>query len=376
MQIKLAFGGDVNFSRHRGQVADLVKRKKTPQLFSYCRNLLGKIYLGHNPDKTLVNDLAAVEIENILLKEYGKVWSNKEIGKYYDHGKPFEKIGNFFMDADIGYANLETPLSKNGRHIGSFCSSPKFAKVLRGNNIRIVSVANNHAFDAGENGFVETLNALRKNNIEFFGGGMNIKDARDGKILNVRGLKLGFLGYTAFCNSHFSSLAGLKHPGILPLYEPLLLEDIKKTKSKCDFLIVAPHFDIENTWKIHKNSVNLCHKLIDNGADLVMGSHSHVPKPIEIYKGKLIIYCLGNLIFPYSYKSWGKNLVAEITLSDTGDYKSANFYPLNSTGKHCFSPYIIGSKDGNGLLAEIKDKSKKIFNSELLLKENFLEVRF
>ena len=115
--------------------------------------------------------------------------------------------------------------------------------------------------------------------------------------------------------------------------------------------------------------------MIDCGADLIIGSHGHVPKPIEIYKGKLIIYCLGNLIFPFSEKAWGINLVAKITLSDLGKYQEASFYPIDSEDKNCYSPYLMKNDKGDALLNAIKIKSKKLFKVSLQLSEHFLKLK-
>ena len=157
MSIKIALGGDVNFSRHRGEMAGLVQRKKASLLVRYWRKLT-KIL---NSCSAVGNYSPTREIENILLEEYGGIWENPEVDEYNDNCTPFKQIGKFFRDADIGYINLETPLSKEGRHIGSFCSSPEFAGILKENNITIVSIANNHSFDAGERGFIETIECLK-----------------------------------------------------------------------------------------------------------------------------------------------------------------------------------------------------------------------
>lgn len=406
MSIKIALGGDVNFSKHKGQIANLVQWKKDSRIARYRRKLIKTLWsevnfypsrkitgiianhlYGNNilnrnirgifADHFLGNYKATREIKAILLEEYGGgFWKNPlyEINEYNDKNIPFKRIGKFFRNADIGCVNLETPLSKRGRHIGMFCSSPDFAGVLRENNIGIVSLANNHSFDAGERGFIETINVLKDNNIKYFGGGMNIKEARNGEIIEIGKAKLGFLGYTALCNSFFISLARNEQPGILPLFEPVVLDDIRNLKKKCDFLIVAPHFDIENISKIHKNSITIAHKMIDCGADLIIGSHAHVAKPIEIYKGKLIIYCLGRLIFIENIDIWGKSLVAEVILSDSGNYERVRFYPINSDDKNCNSPYIIENEEADKFLLKVKRASEKKFRTPLVLNKHFLEI--
>jgi poly-gamma-glutamate synthesis protein (capsule biosynthesis protein) len=388
MPIKIALGGDVNFSRHRGEIAYLVLWKNASLTGRCWRKLIKVLWAWGNyypsrqinytlADHKLGNYRPTLEIKNILLEEYsGNICKHsiREMNEYNDYDIPFKKIGKFFRDADIGVINLETPLSERGRHIGAFCSSPEYARILKENKIGIVSVANNHSFDAGETGFIETINVLKQNNIAFFGGGMNIEEARKGEIIDIKGVKVGFLGYTSLCNSFFMSLAKKDQPGILPLFEPIVLDDIRSLKKKCDFLIVAPHFDIENISKIHKNSIDIAHKMVDCGADLVIGGHAHIPKPIEKYKGKLIIYCLGSLIFMEKFNSWGNSLVAEIILSDAGEYEKARFYPISSNDINCSSPHIMKNKEGHRLLSRIKRDSKKIFKTPLALNEHILEI--
>jgi hypothetical protein len=372
MSIKIAAGGDVNFSKHRGEISYLIKRKKAPLFVRYWRKLIKREILW--PIYKIGEYSPTDEIQNIFLEEYGGSWENSiyEISEYSDDSIPFKRIKNFFKASDIGYINLETPLSEKCRHIGAFCSSPKFARILKDNNIMIVSLANNHSFDGGEKAFIETMNILKANSIKFFGGGMNIKEARKGETIEIGGLKIGFLGYSSICNSFFTSLAKNEQPGILPLFEPIVLSDIETLKMKCDFLIVSPHFDIEHKSKIHKNSITIAHKMVDHGADLIIGSHAHVPKPIEIYKGKLIIYCLGHLIF--LEKIWGNSLIAKIILSDAGNYEKAIFYAINTKDKTCYSPYVLEDLEGDLLLSEIQKKSKTIFGTPLVFDNHCLQI--
>lgn len=371
MTIGIAIGGDVSFSRHRGQISGLIAREKGPIPMRIWR-ILRKYLNFHSTG----NYSPTMKIKEILLEEYGGSWQlpGNEMDSFKNPDIPFKEIGSFFKQSDIGYINLETPLCNDGRHIGAFCSSPEHIQALRENNIKVVSIANNHSFDAGERGFIETINILRENNIRYIGGGHNIEEARRGEIIEVKGVKVGFLGYTSICNSFFMSIVKNNQPGILPLFEPIVLNDIRSLKKECDFLIVAPHFDIENLSKVHKNSIDIAHKMVDCGADLIIGSHAHVPKPIEIYNGKLIIYCLGNLIF--LQKTWGNSLVAQVTLSDNGKYEYVNFYPINTTDMNCDSPYIMNNEEGDRLLSTIKKESERIFKTPLILDNHMLHITF
>jgi poly-gamma-glutamate capsule biosynthesis protein CapA/YwtB (metallophosphatase superfamily) len=371
MSIRIALGGDVNFSRHRGQIACLVKREFPSFPLRLLRKLASRI-----PFPVTGYHSSYDRICRILLPEYGGYWQNPEPEKNPgdNYGLPFREIGGFFRRADIGYVNLETPLSPRGRHVGSFCSSPNYAKILIQNNIRLVSIANNHAFDAGEEGLLDTIRVLNEHRVHFAGGGTDIGSARNGVVVTVKGLKLGILGYTATCNSFFISLVKEDQPGILPLYEPMVLEDIAAIKKRCDFLLVAPHFDTENVSRIHQNSMVLAHRMIDQGADLIIGSHSHIPKPIELYKGKIIIYSLGNLIFTYSARAWGDNLVAAITISESGRIEGARFFPVQGRDL-CFSPKLRVDKQGDRLLDQIRRMSRKKFGVNMECRDHYLEIR-
>lgn len=371
MSIRIALGGDVNFSRSRGQIALLVKREHPFLPLHLLRRL------GYNIPFLKLEDHSPTEkISNILLEEYGGRWWNpdSEINPSNDYMLAWRNIGGFFQKADIGFVNLETPLSHRGRHIGSFCSPPEYAVTLARNNIRMVSIANNHAFDAGEEGLIETINVLDKHQIYFAGGGINIWAARAGKVITIKELRLGFLAYTTICNSFFISLAKENQPGILPLYEPMVMEDITTIRKRCDFLLVALHFDIENISRVHRNSIAVARRMIDQGVDLIIGSHSHVPKPLEVYRGKLIIYSLGNLIFPYTTRAWGDNLVAEVTISEKGRLEHAGFFPI-AGGKNSFSPMLRVDNQGDQLLQRIHKQSRKKFGLEMEWNDHSLEIR-
>lgn len=371
MNLRIALGGDVNFSRSRGQINLLVKRERPFLPVRFLRRM------SYNIPFLKLRDYSPTEkISNILLEEYGGRWWNPdpEIEPGNDYMRAWQNIGAFFKNADIGFVNLETPLSRRGRHVGSFCSPPEYAKMLARNNIRMVSIANNHAYDAGEEGFIDTIKALNEHKIYFAGGDFDIWAARAGKVIKIKELRLGLLAYTAICNSFFISLAKENQPGILPLYEPMVMEDITAMRKRCDFLLVAPHFDIENISRVHRNSIAVARRMIDQGADLIIGSHSHVPKPLEVYRGKLIIYSLGNLIFPYTNHAWGDSLIAEITITENGKLEHARFFPI-AGGENCFSPMLRNDDQGDQLLERIRKQSRKKFGLVMETRNHSLEFR-
>ncbi|MCK4827227.1 CapA family protein, partial [bacterium] len=109
---------------------------------------------------------------------------------------PFKKIKTLLKNKDLVLINLETPLTRNSRARGYFISDPHYAQAMKDAGISIVSLANNHIFDAGEVGFLETMQQLHDSGISYTGAGRSLEEARLGKLVQLNGVKIIFLSYT------------------------------------------------------------------------------------------------------------------------------------------------------------------------------------
>jgi poly-gamma-glutamate capsule biosynthesis protein CapA/YwtB (metallophosphatase superfamily) len=209
-----------------------------------------------------------------------------------DNKHPFGNIKQLLKSKDILFGNLETVLStpeKGAKKAVLLCSPPEMVKYLKDVSFDILSVANNHTLDMGMEGFENTLDTLSKNKIAFIGA-KGRKSAGDYAILQRKGIKFRFLGYTT----------GYRLERSIPqnrAKESKILADIETLKSKCDFVIVSLHWGIENVFYPSPKQIDLAHKLIDHGAILILGHHPHVIQGIEEYKNGLIAYSLGNFQF-------------------------------------------------------------------------------
>ncbi len=103
---------------------------------------------------------------------------------------------------------------------------------------------------------------------------------------------------------------------MLPLYYDLMEQCIKSVLDIVDFVCVYLHYGLENTSVIHPVETKVAHWLIDHGADIVLGGHSHVPKGVEIYKGKPLLYSQGNQVFDYTTPHWGNNTISQLEITD------------------------------------------------------------
>jgi poly-gamma-glutamate synthesis protein (capsule biosynthesis protein) len=269
---------------------------------------------------------------------------------------PFRRISSFLQKRDLVVMNLETPLTNHVRDNGLFKSNPNYAQAMRRAGIKLVNLSNNHIFDAGEEGFYDTLDHLKHAGVECIGVGNNIEHARTGKVIEIAGIRCCFLSYTQFCNSRFASLVTAAS-GVLPLDRRLMLEDVHRAKRPATLVIVSLHWGFENQPNVHPAQIEIAHDLVDAGAACIIGHHPHVPHAIEVYRGCPIIYSLGNFIFAQrNHPCWYDNFLCELILLDT-EVRAVLIHPIAGRGGSLFQPEILKGSAGEALLENLRIKS-------------------
>ncbi len=219
----------------------------------------------------------------------------KEFGIEY----PFAGVMPTLRRADIVVGNLESSISTRGTAAENkkftLQADPLAARALKKAGVRVVSLANNHSMDFGPLALEDTFAALDDNNILYTGAGMNLDDARSPAIVKIKGKTLAFLSYSLTFPLEFYASAG--RAGTAPGYAEFVKADIEKVRPSADLVIVSFHWGAELMTNAKDYQIELGHQAIDWGADLVLGHHPHVLQEIEIYKGRLIAYSLGNFVF-------------------------------------------------------------------------------
>jgi len=219
----------------------------------------------------------------------------------------FGPTRSIFESADIVLGNLENPLSERGEPIfklgPNFRASPNMAKVLSDANFTILGVANNHIRDYGDNAFLDTLVCLQSSGILPVGGGRSASSALEPVIVKRRDLSIGMFAFTY----RQESIAQKKRPGAADLDNPNCYEAVRALCDEVDMVIVSLHMDPEYTNYPAPYRMKMARTFVDLGAELVIGHHPHVPQGLEIYKGRLIAYSLGNFIF-YPLAEYGARL--------------------------------------------------------------------
>lgn len=205
----------------------------------------------------------------------------------------FQNVKGLFAVDDLTVANFEVALTnrltkryKGEGEVYHFHGDPALATTLPAGGIDVVTVANNHTYDYGKPGFDDTLAALRRSGVDYFGTGSE-GEGSDYDIANlttVKGVTFGFVGYQGWADD-----AQMRHK---------LVSDIAALRARgADVVIPFMHWGIESEHTPYPVQTELAHLAIDSGADMVVGTHPHVIQSMEIYRGKLIAYSFGNFAF-------------------------------------------------------------------------------
>lgn len=203
------------------------------------------------------------------------------------------------FDIDEFIFNLETPLSCKGtiaKNKVNICQDKSYILETFYKKPLAVSLANNHVMDFGEEAFAKTKDILESLDIPYFGAGLSTENFNNPSIIEFADKKIALLGYSCVTTSPI--FGNSEHSGSAVLELNKIIKDIASVRDEVDFVIVQPHWGIQEIPFPRFSDVEIAHKLIDSGADLIIGHHAHVIQSYEIYKDKHIFYGLGNFIFP------------------------------------------------------------------------------
>lgn len=225
---------------------------------------------------------------------------DKEKGEY-DFTSFYEKVSEDLKGADFAFANLETSINPN-RLLASYpmFNAPKEAlKYLKEAGFKGMSTANNHCIDTGLEGIFTTIDELDANGFVHFGT-RKIEDEKP-PIVDLKGIKVGFISYSEIFNGMEGVIPADKKYVISPIDYEKIKSDIDYLKgSGADIIISMPHYGVEYKTEPTQLQQEVSKFMIDNGVDLVLGSHPHVLGRAGLWeaggRNKFLIYSMGNSI--------------------------------------------------------------------------------
>ena len=238
--------------------------------------------------------------EQVCLTAVGDICLGTGVKKYLkEKGSifPFIHCQEELKETDILFGNLEMVICKNKNYSLSskldMCVPANLCTGLVNVGFDILNLANNHILDFGSQTVEDTISFLNKSNIQFIGYGKNLEDAWTHRIIEKKGIKIGFFGIS----DNWGQGAHKNKPGVAIYDKKKALYKVKELKKIVDHVIVSIHADLEFANYPDPERIQFSRKLIDYGASLILEHHPHVPQGIEVYKNGLIIYSLGNFIF-------------------------------------------------------------------------------
>ena len=208
---------------------------------------------------------------------------------------------NEMVTAQMTVVNEEFPFSTGGTPMPNkqytFRVNPKYVTVFEELGADVISLANNHSLDFGAEALLDTFATLEQAGLSYAGAGTDRERAEEAVIVEANGRKVGVL-----CASRVIPVVEWNienaQPGLFCTYSSnRLVKRIKELEQECDFVVVYVHWGKERVENPEEYQRTLAKQYIDAGADLVVGSHPHVPQGIEYYNGVPIVYSLGNFMF-------------------------------------------------------------------------------
>lgn len=272
-------------------------------------------------------------------------------GNGYDFDYAYENITSL-INGDLNYINQETIIAGDVLEPSDypcFNSPVELGEKVYSMGFNMVNHANNHVLDRGLKGFNATIDFWKnKPDVCLTGAYKNQEDLDQVKIMEKKGIKFSFIGIT----EHTNGIPMPKNSDIKLIYsseEDLIKAQIEAAKAASDFVIVSIHWGTENSHVVNNAQRALAQKMVDWGADLIIGTHPHVLQSIEYItresdgKKVLCAYSLGNFI---SAQSQSANLIGGILTFDiTKEYENGTISVSNVLLTPTITHYTAGYKN-------------------------------
>ena len=295
----------------------LVKRKENRVMFAFG----GDVMMARRYSKPYFGEPVLIKKESI----------NEDTKNLVRHVKPYMEL------ADFSAVNLETqiveqvPIHRAPKSV-TFYSPPETLEALQWAGIDYVTLGNNHIFDYLDEGLISTLKFMGKSEIAYSGAGLNQQQALEPHYESLSGndyAMLGFVGWKGGFSPH--QAAGPEKGGAGLGTEENIVKTVSAASEKGYPTIVQYHGGLEYHKEPSRMAESRLKMAIDHGADLVVAHHPHVTQGLEIYKGKLIAYSLGNFVFDQYYYATPLSYILYVWM-DGGEFHRAEIIPIYLKG--------------------------------------------
>ena len=293
--------------------------------------------------------------DDVSIAVTGDVMFGRKMPAVLDSGEsPFRFVENVTKNADILLVNFENPVTTSSYAVKGdvpLKANPKYTYLLANANDKVVaSQANNHALDYGEVGLNESIENLKDAGIYVMGAGNDVSEATAPVSIDCGDRKVTILNYMDADN--FREYRGVMDPatanssGYSAYDSELAQRQVQEARDNGSSIVIAYlHYGNEYSRSPNENQKKISHELINDGADIVIGSHTHVTQGVEMYNGKPIFYNLGNFIFDQSNPATHTSYFLNLALHE--DNCTVTLYPTYLSN---YLPHFMDAKSGKALI--------------------------
>ncbi len=216
----------------------------------------------------------------------------------WDSGPRLEAVRSLLKGCDIVFGNLECTLPGSGETMPTeprVVATPHLVRSVVEGTFNVVSLANNHTFDCLDSGYHQVRDLLEEIGVPCFGAGDDLQGAAAPAILDVKGIRVAFLGAVDE-QSGARQFAGQQQWGVAPFDVGRMTDEIRRLRRQVDHVVVSLHWGEERFLFPSPGQIEQAHALAKGGASLVLGHHPHVIQGMEVHDGVPIIYSLGSFL--------------------------------------------------------------------------------
>jgi poly-gamma-glutamate synthesis protein (capsule biosynthesis protein) len=237
------------------------------------------------------------------------------------YGWAWSGLDGLFERDDLTIINHECPSTDIIAPVPktfSFRCDPAALAAARRSGIDVASLANNHGFDQGPQGLLDSIRNLRRAGIVPVGAGENERAADAPAYVDVGGWRIGIVGVDEVLDP-LDEVAVGDRPGTAVGHDfPRALRAIREADANADLVLVVIHWGVELDTAPREYQIEEARRMIDAGADAIFGSHAHRLQPLDTYRGRPIFYGLGNFVWPNFSVAGSTTAVAEVTVTTDG----------------------------------------------------------
>lgn len=271
----------------------------------YCKDYAYQTYRLDNVTWKDCSDASQIRIDFVGDINFDPTWYTMKYAK--ENGGVDACISKDILDelntADVTMVNNEFCYTKSKKKYEdkaySFKTNPRKVKLLSIFGTDIVSLANNHTCDYGEQGLLDTMDTLKDAGIVYSGAGRNLAEASAVQYFVIGGRKIAFVSATEIERFyHFTKKAGEKTPGVLKTQQKeAVLSALQEARKNSDYVIMFVHWGAEGKIKQDADQRALAQEYAAAGVDAIIGSHPHRLQGVEYVDGVPVVYSLGNFWF-------------------------------------------------------------------------------